>query len=270
MSELQLITTREFDGFTLDCYVEPEQADKGAFWATREQIGALLGYENPSDAIRLIHKRNKERLDKFSLRVQIERGIKGVRTAIVYNFKGLLEICRYSQQPHANAVIDWLWEVADEIRRTGSYSVKMSKEELDAKNKELDERRLAIDLERAKFLQHIIEAPAFPLTDESKAVIQHEAFKLVTGHEYLGMLPVSTEKWYTAGEIGDMFGISANLVGRIAKKHNIKAPDGQSNRYGRWIFSKSKYSSREVPSFIYSEDALDWFREYQDGLLKEA
>lgn len=266
MSELELITTREFDGFTLDCYVEPNQDDKSKFWATREQIGTLLGYSDPRVSVSNIHQRNKERLDKFSTVIKlitVEGGREVNREVTVYNFKGLLEICRYSNQPNANAVIDILWDIADEIRKTGSYNVH----EPDTAT---ETQRLALDLERAKFLQHIIDAPAFPLTDESKAVIQHEAFKLVTGHEYLGMLPVSTEKWYTAGEIGDMFGISANLVGRIAKKHNIKAPDGESNKYGRWIFSKSKYSSREVPSFIYSEDAVEWFRDYQDGLLKEA
>ena len=30
MNDLQLITSREFNGYTLDCYVEPEEEDKGA------------------------------------------------------------------------------------------------------------------------------------------------------------------------------------------------------------------------------------------------
>ena len=40
MNDLQLITSREFNGYTLDCYVEPEQEAKEAFWATREQISS--------------------------------------------------------------------------------------------------------------------------------------------------------------------------------------------------------------------------------------
>ena len=70
--------------------------------------------------------RNKERLDKFSTStklVRVEGGREVEREVIVYSFKGLLEICRYSKQPKANAVIDWLWSVADEIRRTGSYTL---------------------------------------------------------------------------------------------------------------------------------------------------
>ena len=124
---LQLYTTKHYDGIEFDCYIEPNQTDKGEFWATRTQIGELLGYENPNDAIRFIHNRNKERLDKFSTSFKlngVEGGREVTREVILYDFKGLLEICRYSNQPKADAVMDWLWDIADEIRRTGSYSTK--------------------------------------------------------------------------------------------------------------------------------------------------
>ena len=129
-SKLELLTTREFNGHALDCYVEPGQPDKGAFWATREQIGQLLGYKHPRRAIKDIHARNRERLNKFSKTVKLRKYFNGAQNetpfrnepvATVYNFKGLLEICRYSNQPVANDVIDKLWEIADEIRQHGMY-----------------------------------------------------------------------------------------------------------------------------------------------------
>lgn len=264
--ELQLVTSRQFDGVTLDCYVEPNQEDKGAFWATREQIGRLLEYENPADAIGIIHHRNKERLDKFSSSFNL-KGEAGIRTVTVYNFKGLLEICRYSNQPNANVIMDWLWEVADEIRRTGSFRTGMSKEELDAKKRELEERDKELNIRKAELLQSMIGL--CPMTDETKTVFIHEAYKALSGHEYLAMLPESTEKWYSATDIGEILGISANKVGRIAKEYGIKAPEGESNKYGRWIFSKSRYSSRECSSFIYNAQALEWFKGFQDGELLE-
>ena len=46
----------------------------------------------------------------------------------MYNFKGLLEICRYSNQSKANDVMDFLWEVADEIRQKGLYLSPQAKE----------------------------------------------------------------------------------------------------------------------------------------------
>ena len=124
---MQLIATKEFNGIMLYCYQEHGQEDKSDFQATREQIGKLLDYENPSDAIRLIHTRNKERLDKFSTTFKLNH-VEGERIVsrdvIMYCFRGLLEICRYSNQPKANAVMDFLYDIADEIRRNGSYSVK--------------------------------------------------------------------------------------------------------------------------------------------------
>ena len=259
MSKLQLIKSREFNGFTLDCYVEPEQDDKGAFWATREQIGSLLGYSNPRKSITVIHNRNRDRLDKFCFRYQIDTPA-GLRTTVVYNFKGLLEICRYSNQPVANQVIDVLWEIADEIRRTGSFRSGMSKEELDAKNKELEEKDKELSIRKAELLQSL--TTMCPMTDETKTVFIHEAYKALTGHEYLAMLPTSTEKWYSATDIGALFGISSNKVGRIANANGLKAPEGESNEYGRWVFSKSQYSSRECPTFIYNGHALDWFKNH--------
>ena len=133
---LQVLTTRNLNGVKFNCFHEDGQ-DAGDFWATREQIGELLGYADPAVAIRIIHKRNKERLDKFSMGVQIDTPMKGSRTAIVYNFKGLLEICRYSNQPKANMVIDWLWEIADELRRTGTLALASQISRLQAENAEL-------------------------------------------------------------------------------------------------------------------------------------
>ena len=121
--DLQIVKTSTFEDCRFDCY----QDGAGEFWGTREQIGAMLGYADPNQAITNIHARNKDRLNKFSTTLKM-RGVEGgrevEREVTVYNFKGLLEICRYSNQPKANAVMDFLWDVADEIRRTGAYKGK--------------------------------------------------------------------------------------------------------------------------------------------------
>ena len=68
---MQLLTTKHLNGCALDCYIEPEQEDKGNFWATSEQIGRLLEYVSPDVSIRKLHQRNKARLDKFSTRTKL-------------------------------------------------------------------------------------------------------------------------------------------------------------------------------------------------------
>lgn len=131
-TDFQLVTSKQFNGIILDCYQKKGQIDPTIFYVTREQIGLALGYEYPNDSILHIHVHNEQRLDRFSswgklTSVEGDRTV--VRECIVYSFKGLLEICRYSQQPNVNAVIDVLWEIADELRRNGSYIIQKKDED---------------------------------------------------------------------------------------------------------------------------------------------
>ena len=100
-SQLQVVAVREFNGIKFECYQEQGQIDPTEFFATREQIGLALGYENPRKAIKDIHMRNKERLDKFSEVVRLSYPVRGAQneppstnhqSTTVYSFKGLLEI----------------------------------------------------------------------------------------------------------------------------------------------------------------------------------
>ncbi|MBQ6664096.1 MAG: hypothetical protein IJM68_00770 [Synergistaceae bacterium] len=184
------------------------------------------------------------------------------RDMIIINEPGVYALILRSRKAEAKQFSRWVRrEVLPSIRQTGSYTVNQPR----MNHEEIELQRNALNLERAKFINSMIENPSFPMTPETKTVFAHEVFKLAAGHDYLAMLPESTERWYTATDIGNELGISANKVGRIAKANNIKAPKGESNEYGRWIYSKSQYSSREVFSFIYSEAGLEWFREYQEG-----
>ena len=128
---MQLLTTKQFNGLQLNCYRDDSQQDaENTFWATREQIGRLLEYAFPVEAIGKIHNRNKERLNKFSRVTQIDLPSGGAQMTTVYSFKGLLEICRFSNQPNADRVMDFLWNVADEIRRTGMYITPKAAEQI--------------------------------------------------------------------------------------------------------------------------------------------
>lgn len=224
-------------------------------WFVAKDVCNVLGLTNTTEAIKQLDNDEKMTLRNTESHYE-KRG--GAQFLNYINESGLYALVFRSNKPEAKKFSKWVRsDVLPQIRKTGSYSVqnRPNKEELELKRKDLD-------LRGAQILQDMIDREIFPMTQETRTVFAHEVFKLVTGHNYLAMLPESTEKWYTAGDIANELGISANKVGRIAKAHGIKAPDGESNEYGRWIFSKSKYSSREVPSFIYSEAGLDWFRQY--------
>jgi len=61
MNELQIIKSANFGEMQCDIYSNGDD-----FYMTREQIGRALEYENPREAIKIMHLRYKDRLDKYS------------------------------------------------------------------------------------------------------------------------------------------------------------------------------------------------------------
>lgn len=102
------------------------------YLVTREQIGRALGYKNPTNAIKNIHLKHKERLDKFSTQLTLgyvegDRYVE--RERILYNRKGIMEICRWSRQPLADKFMDWCWEIMDRLISNSLNNVTLSREE---------------------------------------------------------------------------------------------------------------------------------------------
>lgn len=92
------------------------------------------------------------------------------------------------------------------------------------------------------------------LSPEYKNILVAKSAEVLTGQMLLP-LPKS-EKTYSATEIAEMFGISAQKVGSTAKKYSMK-----NDTYGSWYRDKSPYSNKEVDVFRYNEQAVEKFRE---------
>ena len=126
---LELIRTENFNDIACKFY----SADDN-IWMTRNQIGQALEYNDDGDAIKQIHKRNKERLDKWSMVINRDTGVRieppvptnieTSRLLTLYSERGVMEICRHSRQPKANAFMDWVWDIVEAYRhgklRTGT------------------------------------------------------------------------------------------------------------------------------------------------------
>jgi phage antirepressor YoqD-like protein len=115
MMHCQKILTSRFGGLAINI-VKTGQSEPGI---TRQQLGEMLGYDSPAKAIKDIHARNVERfqLGAFCARLKIQAADGKYYDTYVYTFKGVLEVCRHSNQPNANAVIDWAWDTLDRLRR---------------------------------------------------------------------------------------------------------------------------------------------------------
>lgn len=115
MEQLTLVKSENFGNVQCDFYDSNKE-----LWMTRRQLGEALEYEDPNQAIKNIHLRHKDRLDNFSGVVQLETP-SGVQPTTIYSAKGIYEICRWSQQPKADAFFDWVYDRLEDLR-TGSVT----------------------------------------------------------------------------------------------------------------------------------------------------
>lgn len=87
-------------------------------------------------------------------------------------------------------------------------------------------------------------------SNSSKQALLAKAAETITGEM---TIPIMKEKEYSAGDIAKKLGTTAAMVGKTAKKLGLKAEQPGQNEYGRWTNSKSRYSDKEVPQWLYTE-----------------
>ena len=92
------------------------------------------------------------------------------------------------------------------------------------------------------------------LSDVAKETVVITSAETLTGIS-IGYRPRIEQTTYSAKELGDVLGISANRVGRIANAHGLK-----TNEYGLYYLNKSQHSDKQVEHFRYFEKAIDKFK----------
>lgn len=64
-------------------------------------------------------------------------------------------------------------------------------------------------------------------------------------------LPAIEEHYYSAGEVAEQLGVTANKIGRIANANNLK-----TEQYGKFFLDKSAHSSKQVEAFRYNSEGV--------------
>ena len=197
-----------------------------------KDIAEILGYSNVRKAI-ADHVDEEDKTRNDSLRVN------GTALNLI-NESGLYSLILGSKLEGAKEFKRWVTsEVLPSIRKTGNYTTVTVHQDS--------------PLEKARFLHEIAEN--YAETPVYMQILDAYAVKEITG-KFVLPLPESTQQDYSATEVGDMLGISANKVGKIANRLGIKTDD-----YGRWCIDKSPYSSKEVRTFRYYSNAIGKIRE---------
>lgn len=229
MNELQVFN---YNG----AQVRTVQKDGQDWWILKD-VCDVLGLSNPS---RVIERLEDDERSNFKLGRQGQMNI--------INESGLYNVILRSDKPEAKPFRKWVTsEVLPSIRKTGTYSVPNKQD----KSIEIKERNSRVRLSN----QFLKLAKVDTLSTEYKNILVSKAAEALTGFALIP-LPQSEQKMYSATEIGKMFGVSAQKIGRVSNEHGMKTEE-----YGKYYRTKSQHSCKELDSFVYNDKAVERFRE---------
>lgn len=223
----------------------------GEPWFVGKDVAQALGYSNVWDAM----AKHVDEEDKNT--IAIREGIPGNPNQTIINESGLYSLIMSSKMEKAKEFKRWVTsEVLPSIRKTGSYTVnavqKKDDRELDAMLMDANARLLEAKAKQAAIL---LEFTKLNLSPEANQALVACASELMTGVKALPLPEV--EKTYSAGEVGEMFGVSGNKIGRIANAEGLK-----TEKYGIFVLDKARGHNKQVQTFRYNQAAVEFFRDY--------
>lgn len=232
MNEIQTFTYQDEKVRTIQQNNEP--------WFVLKDVCAILGLGTPS--------RVADRLDEDEKGMSEIHTLGGNQQMTVINESGLYNVILRSDKPEAKPFRKWVTsEVLPAIRKTGTYNVPNKQD----KSIEIKERNSRVRLSN----QFLKLAKVDTLSTEYKNILVSKAAEALTGFALIP-LPQSEQKMYSATEIGEMFGVSAQKIGRVSNEHDMKTEE-----YGGYYRTKSQHCCKEVDSFVYNDKAVERFRE---------
>lgn len=224
----------------------------GEPWFVASDVCRALSIINSRDAIARLDDDEKADVGLTDIS---SNGVTQSRNMSIVNEPGLYTLVLGSRKPEAKAFKRWIThEVIPSIRKTGSYSVPQAETAADVRAKAM--------LLNAK--SRMLAAASKAVSNFNLSPVALETLGITMIEEYAGVKtgyrpPV--EKTYTATELGQMFGVSANMIGRIAKEHGLK-----TEQYGITVLDRGRNSDKQVPCFRYNEAGKQRIAELIEGM----
>ncbi|MBS6474843.1 MAG: Bro-N domain-containing protein [Clostridiales bacterium] len=244
MSELQLIKSAKFGEVQADIYQRNNEP-----YMTTEQLGECLGYSHPKQAISKILERNDYlKNSDFSGVVKMGTPDGGTQNTRVFTEDGIYEITMLAKTDKAREFRTWIRGILKSLRKGETKLVGMTQYQTMIANTRSENAKIR----KAQILTRLAEQ----YNGTYRQVLNSYATKELTG-EHLLPLPELPRKTYTAAEIGDKLGISANKVGVLTNRHDLK-----TEQYGAWFCDKAKSCNKEVQSFRYFDNVIDALRRF--------
>ena len=165
-------------------------------------------------------------------------------------------------------------EIGGTVRIEYFVSIGMAKELAMVENNEKGKqaRQYFIECEKQlKSNQQVISpdeskmrALSFVISQTSLSDVAKETLLITTAETALGFpinyRPQLEQKTYTATQIGEQLGISANKVGKLTNAHNLK-----TEKYGIYVLDKARGHDKQVETFRYYDNVIPVLKSILEG-----
>lgn len=243
MNNLELVKSFNFNDVKCDIYSKDNEV-----FMTGEQLGKVLGYQYAREGINKIVSRNEYLKDKeFSAEVKMTSP-SGIQNTRLFTEDGIYEVTMLSKTETGKKFRKVVRGIIKSLRKGENKIIKTSEYQRLTAEAKLNNSKARM----ASVLMKLAEKTQIP---EFKQVCCSYASAVIAGKPIIP-LPEVNKKTYSATEIGDMLGVSANKIGKIANQYNIKTEE-----YGKKFYDKSRYSNKEVETFRYYDNAIQKFKE---------
>ncbi len=202
----------------------------GEPWWVAKDVCEALTLTNPTEAVKALDDD-----EKSTLRIS-----EGGPEANIISEAGLYSLIIRSNKPEAKAFKRWIThEVLPSIRKTGSYEIPGALRRADA-------MLLNAKIRQANLMKRMAQEFKDQLSPESIQLLLAGATEILMGKPLLPKPQIGVT--FMATEIAEETGVSANKVGRVSNKYNLKTTE-----YGMWVLDKSQSSDKQVKTFVYNE-----------------
>ncbi|HBS5986748.1 hypothetical protein [Klebsiella pneumoniae] len=183
----------------------------------------------------------------------VQKANKTISEKVVMSIKQALRVAARESKAVRRSLVDKLEDM--QAIQVPTKSTSGLTEYRLAKAEQLKAQALEKNIASARELMSM-----FPRLGESaNQVIVATLVNPLLGHEIVP-LPAIEEHYSTAGEVAAQLGCTANKIGRVANKHNLK-----TEQYGKFFLDKSRHSDKQVEAFRYNAEGVQALRHLING-----
>ena len=266
MKDLELIKSSKFGEVECDIYSNEKE-----MFMTISQLSNCLGYASKSGVEKIFQRNDYLREKEFSSVCTLSIGgtdkmgvPQTMQETRVFTEDGIYEVTMLAKTEKAKEFRAFIRKLLKSLRKGEAKIIKPSNEQIELieiKKKNADARLRNAKVREAKFLLEAVDKYKNVLAEQSVELLTINALEVINGKDTLQKPKLPEAKWYSATDIAKELGVTANKVGKIANANNLK-----TDEYGKTVLSKSLYSSKQCPTFIYNQKGKEKIKEIIGGI----